>query len=166
MVKQQNTSRFSTLKVFNFAGGGGSKADSNNDSLSPPPPPPKDRYYMFNKSMSSLSPDSFSMPSTPLSTGFKPGGHSLAPSHSTMDLHEFGGSNSASGTSSKSSAPPKRSLFGKLASKSRRGLKPSSRQSTLVDDVHSQAPSEDDGISLPWNFQVSLLYYRSFWRSL
>jgi len=57
MVKQQNPSRFSTLKVFNFAGAGGSKADRNIDDSLPPPPPPKDRYYLFNKSMSSLSPD-------------------------------------------------------------------------------------------------------------
>jgi p21-activated kinase 1 len=159
MVKQQNPSRFSTLKVFNFAGAGGSKADRNIDDSLPPPPPPKDRYYLFNKSMSSLSPDSFSMPSTPLSAGFKRGGSSLAPSHSTMDLHEFGGSSSAPSTSSKSSVTSKRSLFGKLASKSRRRPKSSLRQSPPVDDAQSQAPSEDDGISLPWNFQVRLLCY-------
>jgi hypothetical protein len=155
MVKQQNQSRFSTLKVFNFAGGAGSKADPNGSS--PPPPPPKDRYYLFNKSMSSLSPASFSMPSTPLSPGFRRRDLSSAPSQSTVDLHEFGGSKSPPGPSGESSLHPKKSFFGKLAAKSKRSQK--SRWSPPADDTQSPAPSEDDGISLPWNFQVSSLYH-------
>ena len=153
MVKQHNPSRFSTLKVFNFAAGG-SKPESNGE---PPPPPPKDRYYLFNKSMSSLSPDSFSMPTTPLSPGFKPGGSPPAPSHSTVDLHEFGGSVSPPASSIKSSAPSKRSLFSKLSSK--RSQRSTTRQRPPLDEAVPRPPPEDDGISLPWNFQVSWLYH-------
>jgi len=141
MVKPQNQSRFSTLKVFNFAGG----SKSDNGTLMPPPPPPKDRYYLYNKSMSSLSPNSFSMPSTPLSVGFSPSG----PSQSTADLHEFGSSLSPS---SQSSAPAKRGFFGKMASKSKRNPRPVTPKTP---DTQSPVPTEDDGISLPWNFQVS-----------
>lgn len=142
MVKSQNQSRFSTLKVFNFAGG--SKPD--NGSLMPPPPPPKDRYYLYNKSMSSLSPNSFSMPSTPMSPGF--GRPSPGPSQSTADLHEFESSLTRSGTSAGSSGPSKRGFFGKIASRSKRTATPKSA------DTLSPIPAEDDGISLPWNFQV------------
>jgi hypothetical protein len=158
MVKQQNSSRFSTLKVFNFAAGGGNGSKLPDPSGSSPPPlPPKDRYYLFNKSMSSLSPDAYSMPSTPLSPAFRRGANPSASSQSTVDLHEFGASPGPSGLSS---AQAKKGFFGKLASKSKRGQKSSStRRSPPADDIQSQAPSEDDGISLPWNFQVSVLYY-------
>src|ERR1700691_4493764 len=106
MVKQQNPSRFSTLKVFNFAGGSGSRSDLNG-SL-PPPPPPKDRYYLFNKSMSSLSPEAISVPSTPPTPGFRRGDAAAPPSQSTVDLLEFGGSLSPPGPSGESSANTKR----------------------------------------------------------
>lgn len=101
--------------------------------------------------MSSLSPNPCSLPSTPLSIGFSSSG----PSQSTADLHEFGSSLSHPGRSGESSAPGKRSFFRKIASKSRRNPRSATPKTP---DIESPEPT-DDGISLPWNFQVSRLYY-------
>lgn len=174
MVKQNNPSRFSSLKVFNFTNQSSSKSlyandnhDHNNyaaDQEPPPPPPPKDRYYLYNRSMSSLTPDSYSMPSTPLSPGF---GRPALPSQSTTDLSmsEFGGGggigqrvsplSSTSGKStgaSGSGSSGKKGFFGKLAARN------NSRKNSKVTPVASSESGEDEGISAPWNFQVRLCF--------
>lgn len=178
MVKQSNASRFSTLKVFNFSSGSSSKSvhggDTYQDDTAPPPPPPKDRYYLYNRSMSSLSPDSFSMPSTPLSPGFSSNSStkrpSPVPSQSTADLHEFGTNGYGNGygsaspiTSPYNPAPPplntKKSFFGRMASKSRRSPRSATPKGTPT-EVRPEG-GEDSGISMPWNFQVSLLLTNS-----
>lgn len=178
MVKQSSASRFSTLKVFNFAGSGpsGSKSQANNNSngsggSEAPLPPPKDRYFLYNKSMSSLSPESYagSSPTTPLTPGFRR--TSPGPSHSTVDLPgEFGtaplaapsiiGGRSISGSSVEgsggASARSVKGFFGKIASKSRRTPRAAASKSPLVNDEVQSEATEDDGISMPWNFQVSI----------
>lgn len=179
MVKQSSASRFSTLKVFNFTGSGssGSKSQQTNNtngaggSEPPPPPPPKDRYFLYNKSMSSLSPESYagSAPPTPLTPGFSR--TSPGPSHSSVDLPgEFGaaslaapsmfGSRSISGSSGEGSSGARamKGFFGKIASKSKRAPR-AAKSPLIMENVQSEA-TEDDGISMPWNFQVSVLMSR------
>lgn len=76
----KQNSRFSTLKVFGFAG-----------AQKPPPPPPKDPYYLANPSLASLaqslSPEAFSppfatRPTTPLSAGYASSARSPSPTPS------------------------------------------------------------------------------------
>lgn len=171
MVKPNNPSRFSSLKVFNFSNQSSKSLHANDnhdhdsctEAESPPPLPPKDRYYLYNKSMSSLLPDSYSIPSTPLSPTF---GKPPLPSQSTIDLSlsEFGGgaggnkgqrvsplssmSGRSTGTSGSGSSR-KKGFFGKLAARN------NSRNNSKATRVASPECG-DEGISAPWNFQVSL----------
>ncbi|KAF7977912.1 hypothetical protein HWV62_2482 [Athelia sp. TMB] len=121
--------------------------------------------------MSSLSPESYtaSSPTTPLTPGFRRA--SPGPSHSTVDLPgEFGaialtapsisGQRSASGSSgegsSSVSARAMKGFFGKIASKSRRTPRAIAGKSPLVNGDAQSEPVEDDGISMPWNFQHNI----------
>ncbi|KAF6750907.1 hypothetical protein DFP72DRAFT_1138883 [Ephemerocybe angulata] len=145
------SSRFSSLKVFKFA-------SKDKDVNRPPPPPPKDDFYLRNRSMASLLPDSMSLaPSSPLSpqAPFQYGGQpSPDANQSTMSL--------ASSVASGVSSPP-------LESKSRphsrgkdRALaflrigKKSPRSPSTNRGDEGESPQQDDGISMPWNFQHNI----------
>ena len=173
MVKPNNPSRFSSLRMFNFSNQSSKSLYPNDnydhnsgaeDQECPPPPPPKDRYYLYNKSMSSLAPDSYSIPSTPLSPSF---GRPALPSQSTIDLSmsEFGGGgggsvgqrvsplSSMSGKSTGTgSGSGKKGFFGKLVARN------NSRNNRKAATV-AGSENGDEGISSPWNFQVCLLLY-------
>ena len=156
----QKPSRFSSLKVFKFT--------REKDSLKPPPLPPKDPYYLTNRSLASLSPESQSFPASPLS----PPSQSQYPSRiassniaasSTMSL--ISNSNSNSHTSyavydpARQTQPQKKSKassifrFGKASPKS-----PSMGSPRGAD---TPVTPEDEGISMPWNFQVRPIYFLS-----
>ncbi|TFK37694.1 hypothetical protein BDQ12DRAFT_685120 [Crucibulum laeve] len=161
-LSSMKSSRFSTMKVFKF----GSKEKEKD--LKPPPLPPKDPYYLQNRSFTSLSPDSQSLPpNSPLSpqSNFqyphRPS-PSPDPNQSTMSL-------ASSAASMKSSPPPDQRQQGQSQTQTQKkdkGLsflkfgKRSPRsppvKEPLVDDAEPAPPAEDDGISLPWNFQHNI----------
>lgn len=142
------SSRFSTLKVFKFAGAAASK---------PPPLPPKDPYYLknTNPSLTSLSPDSLSLPGTPLSPQYARRG-SPNPSSSNMSLISSAASMSPPLVQDQpaSVSHPKKDTNAKGFFKF---AKRSPRPPTASSSELSQSPpaTDDEGISLPWNFQVS-----------
>ncbi|KAG6811743.1 hypothetical protein H0H92_006009 [Tricholoma furcatifolium] len=147
-------SRFSTtLKAFKFSkekdkdkessgGGGGSSSSSSK----PPPPPPKDGYYLnSNRSFASLSPSVGPGPESPLSVSNK-SATSLVPSPTERERE----------------VPPmpgggllgrKKSAFFKFGRRNGKSeASASASQSTSPSASESQ---EDEGISMPWNFQAS-----------
>lgn len=128
------SSRFSTMKLFKLG------------KDRPPPPPPKDPYYLPNRSMTSLSPDSLSLPpQSPLSPNYlSQYSHAPAPSQSTMSLVSSSASHLSVPQTGQDPLKRKKSLnflkFGKR-SKSREPVIPS-------------PPEEDENISWPSNVQV------------
>ncbi len=148
-------SRFSTLKVFKL-----SRKDK--ESSLPPPPPPKDPYYLNNRSLASLVPDSHSMPSTPLSPPFQyqfPRKQNTFPhpSSSSMSLVSSAASAVSYSPDTAHGLAAKKSGFFKF----KRSPRSPSVKSSKMDDTSTQSSSQscestDDGISLPWNFQVCL----------
>ena len=141
-------SRFSTFKVFNF---GGSR---------PPAPPPKDSNYLYSAtnqsvlsfSNQSLSATSFSQPPTPYSTKYQPSvtgrSPSPAPSRATQ-------SHSSSASLSPDVAGIRKG-FMKMASLGKRTFSTKSSRAAPVNDTPPQEFRDDESISTPWNFQVSL----------
>ncbi|THU93394.1 hypothetical protein K435DRAFT_192656 [Dendrothele bispora CBS 962.96] len=154
------SSRFSTLKVF-------SKFGSNKDSLKPPPLPPKDNYLIKNRSLVSLSTESYpGTPATPASASLAPS--SLLPHGSSLrdqyaqksgPIHPASSSMSLVSSVDYTSDTPqterpvikskKSSFFGL-----KRGPKsPSMKSTSTGDDLGSpESVGEDENISMPWNF--------------
>ncbi|KAJ2915100.1 hypothetical protein MD484_g5300, partial [Candolleomyces efflorescens] len=143
------SSRFSSLKVFKF----GSKEKDGR----PPPPPPKDNYYLRNRSMHSLLPDSQSLaPSSPLSP-HQPFPYPKQPSpdanHSTMSL-------ASSAASAISSPPPEQPKSRPTSRGKERALaflgfgKRSPRSPSS--NGGPPTPADDENISMPWNFQHNI----------
>ncbi|KIY65177.1 hypothetical protein CYLTODRAFT_72718 [Cylindrobasidium torrendii FP15055 ss-10] len=138
---------------------------SKSDTLPlPPPPPPKDPYYsMPNRSMTSLATNSASMPATPLGAPYPyqiPHSQHAArsfihPSSSSMSL----ASSSAASAASYSPDVPqtglthKKSGFFGRKKKSARSPSIRSEVDSTGTSTQSSAEPQDDGISLPWNFQ-------------
>ncbi|KAF5391716.1 hypothetical protein D9757_001668 [Collybiopsis confluens] len=126
---QSRTSRFSTIKVFG-------KFGSKNKEKGPPPVPPKDAPYYLNSNRSFVSIAS--------QYARKPSAGSLHPSHSTMSL----ASSAMTADSDAIQSPPtsakikskKSGFFGRKRSPGEDG---------------SLKPTEDENISMPWNFQAS-----------
>jgi len=150
-------SRFSTLKVFKFA----------SKEARPPPPPPKDRLYSTNRSLVSLSPDSLSVPNTPL-TPHPQHSYYLSPnmnqsSVSVVSTAPSAISTSYAATEGASEKGPKKTKSGffKLPKRSPRG---GSIKSPPVEDP-PQLPVPDDNISIPFNFQVSSIQSQIVLRS-
>ena len=156
----RQNSRFSTLKVFKFAG-----------APKPPPPPPKDQYYQPNHSLASLAqslpPDAFetfsppfaTQPSTPMSTGYASSARSASPSPSYTPssaashapLYDPGRAMlSPSQTSLAPEGASSRKPFFKFPSLGKRPKTPKSPQMDLP-------PEPDPSISMPWNFQVRII---------
>jgi hypothetical protein len=150
-------SRFSTLKVFKFSAAKQGQPTIQQDLSrtssddSPPPPPPKDSYYLFNRSLSSLSPDP-SLPPTPYSpqTQFaqRP---SPGPSRSTMSLVSSTASVSPPPGEPSSGRRKEKETLGRSFFKFKRNPKSPSPKGSP--NVRLQAGG-DENISLPWNFQV------------
>ena len=164
----KKTSRFSTLKVFNFS------------SSKPPPLPPKDAHYLYASSsrnpsvvsfsnQSTLSPDSDPQPSAYKSNGcaaMSIRSPSPTPSrilqptpHPQLQLEQHRSRHSpppslvtSSRTSEPSSASSKKSFFRKVSSLRKRSASKSSRV-TNADDA-----TDDESISHPWNVQVSVYF--------
>lgn len=143
------TSRFSTsLKVFKFA--------SKDKDSRPPPLPPKDSYYLKNRSLASLSPDTLSVPNSPLSP-HSPHSRRLSPemNQSSMSLVSSAASARSGSPADHISQKPmkkERSGFFKFA---KRSPKAPSTKSPPALDATPPPPQEDENISMPWNFQVS-----------
>lgn len=158
----RQNSRFSTLKVFKFAG-----------APKPPPPPPKDSYYPANPSLASLtqslSPETFSPPfaartTTPVYSTYASSARSPSPtpSYTLSYVPSFAASRttlapSATTTPSEPSSSNPRKGFFKFASLGKRPKTPkfSSSNSSTISVDQASGPTEDPSISLPWNFQVS-----------
>jgi len=140
------TSRFSTLKMFRL-----------NSRDKPPPPPPKDLYYSQNRSMTSLSPESLSLP--PQSPFLQYHRRSPAPSQSTMSLLSSAASQ-LSVIPADQAAPKKK----KSANFFRFGRWPKSSSQDTQSDVPPSSMREgveqgDPGVSWPSNFQVRVCFY-------
>ena len=144
------SSRFSTFKGFKLL---------RHQGLKPPPPPPKDPYYLKNRSLASLSPDSLSIPPhSPLSP------HSQFLRRPSPDMNQSSMSLVSSAASSSFSPPdishpPNRqrdkvSAFFRL----KRSPKSPLTKSPPLSDALPPPPAEDENISLPWNFQVRDFY--------
>ncbi|KAG2031973.1 hypothetical protein BDR03DRAFT_78114 [Suillus americanus] len=146
-MSSRNNSRFSTLKVFKF-----------NKERPPPPPPPKDNQYfqqglqvqggpygssksLYNPSVTSLSPPADLLPSLPTTPDYN-----RASPESSPSVRSFGPAMSIESEKSK------RNIF-KFSSMGKRNK--SARN--LIEAEDPEPPQEDEGISNPWNFQVSLL---------
>ena len=137
-------SRFSSFKGFKL---------SREKSLKPPPPPPKDPYYLKNRSLASLSPDSlFIPPHSPLSPNTQ---YLRRPS---PDMNQSTMSLVSSPPSCLPDDPPrlrdKKSAFFRLK---RSPKSPLSKKSPSPDAL-PPPPTEDENISMPWNFQVRDIY--------
>ncbi|RDB23610.1 Serine/threonine-protein kinase pakA [Hypsizygus marmoreus] len=146
------SSRFSTTlgRAFKFS--------SKDKESRPPPLPPKDAFYLRNRSLASLSPDSLSIPGTPLSP-HSPQSQRLSPD---MHMNQSSMSLVSSAASGRSFSPAdamstqkkeKGSGFFKFG---KRSPKPRSTKSPPATDALPPPPTEDDGISLPWNFQHNI----------
>lgn len=148
------SSRLSSFKMFKSFGKDTER--SLGGDLKPPPPPPKDPYYKYNnRSMASLSPDYLSLPNTP-STSSSPG-YSLNPPPLP---HPSSSSVSLVSTSAVSAVTAPDSTRGPKAKKSgffKQFKRSSSKMSMRTQDsFECPPPLPDDGVSLPWNFQVRL----------
>lgn len=151
-VHHPKSSRFSTLNVFKF------HSKSKPPSELPPPLPPKDTYYLQNKSLASLSPDTPSIPPhSPLSPNSQ---YSRRPdiNQSSMSLVSSAASARSSSPADLSQKKRKGSTFFKFPKRSPRS--PPTTSNTPLEAV-PPLPREDDGISLPWNFQVSSVYFKA-----
>lgn len=165
----RHNSRFSTLKVFKFAG-----------AQKPPPPPPKDPYYQPNHSLASLSqtpsqetflPPFATHPSTPMTTGYAASTRSPSPSPSfarsyalsqTPTYDPVRSMQSPSTASLTPDSASSRKGFFKFASLGKRPKTPKSPPSAPTGELPPE-PVEDPSISMPWNFQVRghWLYHRT-----
>ncbi|KXN83996.1 Serine/threonine-protein kinase pakA [Leucoagaricus sp. SymC.cos] len=145
------TSRFSTLKMFKL-----------NGKDKPPPPPPKDPYYLPNRSMTSLSPDSLSIPpQSPLSPHYfsqYPHRQSPVPSQSTMSLVSSAASQLSVTPADQVAPKKKKSInFLKFGKRSK-----SFTKEAEVDVRPPPLPREggekegDPGITWPSNFQHNI----------
>lgn len=146
----RQNSRFSTLKVFKFAG-----------AQRPPPLPPKDPFNQPNHSLASLSqtlsPPFATHPSTPTSTGYSSSVRSASPSPSYTPSHYAASHTptydptramlSPSQTSLAPDSASSKKPFFKFPSLSKRPKTPKSPPQDLL-------PEPDPSISMPWNFQV------------
>jgi hypothetical protein len=164
MTSSKPNSRFSTLKVFKI----------KPDASTPPPPPPKDPQYLANKnnfiqanrSLASLSPDSLSIPSTPLSPHFLFSRPTTADaSQSAVSLISNGEGITRQPSDESRKKPKPRGVFG-FGRKTSKGP-PSIHSSVESEDLVPPRPQEDDNISMPWNFQVCIVCvpYRTFLNS-
>lgn len=140
----KQNSRFSTLNVFKLAGAGG--------SAKPPRPPPKDSYHQSNSSALSLSTSSSlaaPYPSAPATPIFSGGARAPSPAPSRSTTASSLAPDTVPSTSSRKGF---RLGFGRSKSKS-----PHTPPQELLQQ-HTQSryppPQEDEGISMPWNFQV------------
>jgi hypothetical protein len=133
-------SRFSTFKVFKFTGS------------KPPPPPPKDANYVYS---SSLNHSLLSFTSPQSTHGKTTASSSLSvrtPSPSPSRAIQPSPSGSASVCTLSPDQSPnnsKRGFFRKISGLRKRSTSKNSRV-TNPDET-----TDDEGISLPWNFQVS-----------
>ena len=148
------SSRFSSLKVFKFSKG--------NDNRLPPPPPPKDEYYLRNRSMASLLPDNQSLaPSSPLSPNqpYQYGGAQPSPdaNRSTMSLASSVASGISSPPIESKSRPQSRGKERALAFLKFGKRSPRSPSTTRKESEEGEA-APDEGISMPWNFQVRRIH--------
>jgi hypothetical protein len=152
MASSKMNSRFSTLKVFKF--------NNSKSTARAPPPPPKDDFYLYNRPLATLSPDSIpTTPMTPYSNVPRQPSPSpspslsLNPNQSVVSLVSDAASiNPPAGESSsvgKKGGPMGLFKFGK------RSLKTPSINSSSEEGSLPAPSQEDDNISLPWNFQVS-----------
>jgi p21-activated kinase 1 len=153
------TSRFSTLKVFKFNKGA--------DNLKPPPPPPKDYYYLNNRSLASLSPDSFSqsVPNSPLSPqmAYYQNNFARGPSPSPPQNYNYNTNSSSMSLSSSGGDPSPGSQPASLGKTKGSGFfrfaKRSPRSPSIKSPNHPDSPisGDDENISMPTNFQVCLI---------
>ncbi|KAA1474191.1 hypothetical protein DENSPDRAFT_781088 [Dentipellis sp. KUC8613] len=148
-TSSKSSSRFSSFKVFKFAG-----------SSKPPAPPPKDPNYLYSGtnpsvlsfSNQSLSIDSFSQPPTPHSTQYPQSQYpparcpSPAPSRATQ-------SPGSSASLTPESAGFKKGIM-KMASFGKRTFTQKSPRVGPLEDIQPVDVRDDESISLPWNFQV------------
>ncbi|KAK0189598.1 STE/STE20/PAKA protein kinase [Armillaria mellea] len=148
------SSRFSTLKVFKLH-----KKEKEPSLLPPPPPPPpKDPYYLNNRSLASLSPDSLSLPSSPLSPPFH---YPFAPRKQSTFPHPNSSTMSlvSSSASAMSYTPERGQHLGSKKSGFFRFTKRSPKSPSVKSSVRDETStlqsfdSNDESISLPWNFQ-------------
>ncbi|KAG5644279.1 hypothetical protein DXG03_008764 [Asterophora parasitica] len=144
------SSRFSTsLKAFKFS--------TKDKEPKPPPLPPKDLYFIqTNKSLVSLSHDSLSIPGSPLS----PHSQRLRPD---MHMNQSSVSLVSSATSARSFSPADLAPPAQLQRKKSKGsgffkfVRRSPKGASSKSPAGSEAPpSEDEGISMPWNFQHNI----------
>src|SRR6266404_8343084 len=170
--KTKQSSRFSTFKIFKFS------------SSKPPPPPPKDAHYLYASSSRNPSVVSFSnqsvLPSDsdPQSSTCRSNGcaavsvrtPSPAPSRmlhptsrSQSQLERFQPQQSPPSsilTSAQTPDPPslssKKSIFRKVSTFRKRSTSKSSPVASLDD------ATDDESISPPWNFQVSVSFTLCF----
>lgn len=138
------TSRFSTLKMFRL-----------NSKDKPPPPPPKDLYHSQNRSPSSLSPDSLSLP--PQSPLLQYHRQFPASCQSTMSLV-------SSAASQLSVIPIDQAVPKKKKSFLSFGLRSKSSSQNIQSDVPSPPTRHgvdqgDPGVSWPSNFSVCIHLY-------
>ncbi|KAK0447888.1 uncharacterized protein EV420DRAFT_1313372 [Desarmillaria tabescens] len=144
------SSRFSTLKVFKLH-------KKEKESLLPPPPPPKDPYYLNNRSLASLSPDSCLCQAPllrlPSSTRLHQGSNPLfrIPNSSTMSLISSSASAMSYTPEQGQHLTSKKSGFFRF----KRSPKSPSVKSSVKDETSTlqSFDSNDEGISMPWNFQ-------------
>ncbi|EKM52687.1 uncharacterized protein PHACADRAFT_164621 [Phanerochaete carnosa HHB-10118-sp] len=151
----RQNSRFSTLKVFKFAG-----------VQKPPPPPPKDPYFQPNHSLASLSqpvsPGTFSppfitQPSTPMSANFSSSVRSVSPSPSYTLSHSVASYAPTYDPTRTMLSPSQASLTPESASSKKSFFKfpsLSKRPKTPKLSPEDLPPEPDPSISMPWNFQV------------
>ncbi|KIK09564.1 hypothetical protein K443DRAFT_127473 [Laccaria amethystina LaAM-08-1] len=151
------TSRFSTLKVFKFA--------SREKNLKPPPLPPKDAYYLRNRSLASLSPDALSLPpNSPLSPQpiyqyarrLSPEPNQTHPSQSTMSLVSSAASAKSSPSAERSRPQSQKKALSFLKFPKRSPKSPSAKSVGASEQLEPPPPTDDEGISLPWNFQHNI----------
>ncbi|EDR09394.1 uncharacterized protein LACBIDRAFT_293888 [Laccaria bicolor S238N-H82] len=151
------TSRFSTLKVFKFS--------SKEKNLKPPPLPPKDAYYLRNRSLASLSPDSLSLPpNSPLSPQPiyqyarkpSPEPHQTHPSQSTMSLVSSAASAKSSPSAERSRPQSQKKALSFLKFPKRSPKSPSVKSVGTSEQLEPPPSTDDEGISLPWNFQHNI----------
>lgn len=147
---QSKSSRFSTtLKVFKFASKGSKPPD-------PPMPPPKDKYHFSNRSLVSLSPDSLSVPATPvLAQPHHPYIHSSDMNQSAISVYSAAHSAKSAvtlGGNSHNGLKKSKSGFFKFA---RRSPRTTSVQSAPIGSI-PPTPIPDENIGVPFNFQHNI----------
>ncbi|PFH46285.1 hypothetical protein AMATHDRAFT_8016 [Amanita thiersii Skay4041] len=152
------SARYSTLKVLQFM--------SKDKNQRPPPPPPKDPCYT-NRSHTSLSPDTLSLPpQSPMSPYYHHHQHHQFSNRTSPDPTQSSVSLLSSAASAKSSA-----VDTTQSQTSQRQSRLKAKASSLFTfvkrnksltrknknaDRPPSPPSDDAGISMPWNFQHNI----------